>query len=131
MTEKEPDWYTSNSLCVRARSYGSRRLLDTRWAVPRLANHFLGGRPQSQQPMNAQGQVWFGDNRTAVAVQDRPDEIERAIHSARTSEGSGFITLRAGADGETLRVNPAHIRRIAGPPTEPAAASGTRDHPWR
>jgi hypothetical protein len=80
--------------------------------------------------MNAQGQVWFGGNRAAVVVQDRPDEIERAIYTARSSQGSGFITLR-GTDGETLRINPDHILRVAGPPTESAAPSSTKDHPWR
>jgi hypothetical protein len=77
--------------------------------------------------LNAQGQVWFGDG-PAVSVQDRPDEIERMIQSAR-SQGSPFITLRSASDGETWRVNPDHIRRIAGPPLETAAPS-TIKSPW-
>lgn len=76
--------------------------------------------------LNAQGQVWFGDG-SAAAVQDRPDEIERMIRSAR-NEGAPFISLR-GTDGETWRVNPDHIRRIAGPPVEPAPPS-TIKSPW-
>jgi hypothetical protein len=77
--------------------------------------------------MDAQGQVWF-DNGPPALVLDRQDEIERAVLNART-EGAPFITLR-GTDGETWRVNPNHIRRIGGPPTEPGPAAGIKNHPW-
>jgi hypothetical protein len=74
-----------------------------------------------------QGVVWF-DGEAGLEVRETPDQIEADINRAVEGGGVPFVTLIR-PDGEELRINASHIRRISRP-APPAGAPSTMKSPW-